>query len=238
MTSFNAPASPSIYLNPNTLNPNRSINPITTKDHIMFIITDSNSDAVAPSTPRPRRRLVIGLIAAGMFLAACGSDDEAATPAASDDAPAAVAEEEAAAETADISNSTGAISTGSTDAGDVLIDEDSLSLYGFLPDEGGAPTCGGGCAQAWPPVLVPSADLPEGLDSSIFSVVEGLEGGFHLSANDWPLYRFAGDAAAGDITGQGSGDNWFLIAPDGSLITGEAAAPAGDVAETSDGYGY
>lgn len=210
----------------------------------MFIITDSDSDSLAASTRRPKRKLIIGLLAAGMFLAACGSDDEAATPAASDDAPAAAAEapeEEAAEEeAADISNSTGAISTGSTEAGDVLIDENSLSLYGFLPDEGGTPTCGGGCAQAWPPVLVPSADLPEGLDASIFTVVEGLEGGFHLSANDWPLYRFAGDAASGDITGQGSGDNWFLVAPDGSLITGEAAAPApaGDDTVSSDGYGY
>lgn len=174
-----------------------------------------------------KRKLAAGLLAAGMFLAACGSSDEAATPA--ENAPAAA--DEGAAETpAAVS-----ISTGSTDAGDVLVDNAGLSLYGFLPDEGGTPTCTGGCAEAWPPILLPSADLPDGLDPAVFSVTDGADGGSQLMAGGWPLYLFAGDAAPGDITGQGSGGNWFLVAPDGSLITDEAAAPAPAPASTDEG---
>ena len=35
---------------------------------------------------------------------------------------------------------------------------------------------------------------------------------------DWPLYYFAADAAAGDTTGQGVGEKWFVVGADGALI--------------------
>lgn len=202
----------------------------------MFItpITDDESLQATRSRFTSKRKLAAALLAAGMFLAACGSSDEAATPAA--DAPAASSDDSSDSAAGAVS-----IGTGSTDAGDVLVNDAGLSLYGFLPDEGGIATCGGGCAQAWPPILLPSADLPDGLDASLFSVTDAADGGSQLVANGWPLYLFAGDAAPGDITGQGSGGNWFLIAPDGSLITDEAAASAPVDASTDtegDGYGY
>lgn len=110
------------------------------------------------------------------------------------------------------------VAVGTTDLGDVLVNTSGLSLYGFLEDVDALPTCDGACADAWPPVIVPSADLPEGLDAEIFSVVERSDGSFQLSAGVWPLYLFAGDAAPGDTSGQGSGDVWFLATPDGGLI--------------------
>ncbi|MEM9654841.1 MAG: hypothetical protein AAGA65_22305 [Actinomycetota bacterium] len=116
------------------------------------------------------------------------------------------------------------VSVGTTEAGDVLVDRDGLSLYGFLDDADGTPTCDGACADAWPPLLVDSADLPDGLDPEVFSVVTRNDGSFQLKAGQWPLYLFAGDAAPGDINGQGSGDVWFLAAPDGSLIGAQAVS--------------
>ncbi len=110
------------------------------------------------------------------------------------------------------------VDVGTTELGDVLVDGNGISLYGFLEDTNGLPTCDGACADAWPPLTVPSADLPEGLDAEIFSVVERNDGTFQLSAGIWPLYLFAGDAAPGDTTGQGSGDVWFLATPDGGLF--------------------
>lgn len=110
------------------------------------------------------------------------------------------------------------VGVGTTDLGDVLVDANGISLYGFLNDVDGLPTCDDACADAWPPVIVPSADLPEGLDAEIFSVVQRNDGSFQLSAGVWPLYLFAGDAAPGDTSGQGSGDVWFLATPDGGLI--------------------
>ena len=110
------------------------------------------------------------------------------------------------------------VGVGETALGDVLVDSNGLSLYGFTNDADGHPTCDDACADAWPPVIVDSTDVPDGLDAEVFSVVERNDGTFQLKAGKWPLYLFAGDAAAGDTNGQGSGDVWFLTAPDGSLI--------------------
>ena len=110
------------------------------------------------------------------------------------------------------------VSTATSGLGDILVDTTGLTLYGFLNDTDGNPACNDACADAWPPMIVPSADLPAGLDANVFSVAERADGTFQLRAGVWPLYRFAGDNAAGDVNGQGSGDAWFAAAPDSSLI--------------------
>ena len=109
-------------------------------------------------------------------------------------------------------------SVASTDLGDVLVDADGLTLYGFTKDEDGSPTCEGDCADAWPPLLVDGEELPEGLDPEVFSVVERPDGSLQLKAGKWPLYRFAGDSEPGDTNGQGSGGVWFVVDPHGGLL--------------------
>ena len=102
--------------------------------------------------------------------------------------------------------------------GTILADAAGLTVYGFKQDTAGTPTCTDGCADAWPPVTVDGETLPGGLDPGVFSVVERSDGTYQLKAGDWPLYRFAGDAAPGDTNGQGSGGVWYVVAPDGTLI--------------------
>jgi predicted lipoprotein with Yx(FWY)xxD motif len=102
--------------------------------------------------------------------------------------------------------------------GTILTDAAGLTVYGFTQDATGTPTCTGGCADNWPPVTVDGGALPDGLDPAVFSVVERADGTFQLKAGDWPLYRFAGDAAPGDTNGQAAGGVWFVVAPDGTLI--------------------
>ena len=41
-----------------------------------------------------------------------------------------------------------------------------------------------------------------------------------LKMGKWPLYTFSGDAAPGDVNGQGSGGSWFVVGQDGKLIKG------------------
>src|SRR5690606_38177783 len=76
------------------------------------------------------------------------------------------------------------VGTADTELGEVLVDADGLSLYGFTEDVDGVPTCTDACADAWPPLLVESAELPEGLDAAVFSVVERPDGDFQLVAGD------------------------------------------------------
>jgi predicted lipoprotein with Yx(FWY)xxD motif len=104
--------------------------------------------------------------------------------------------------------------------GQILADAAGLTLYGFMQDADGNPTCNDACADAWPPVTIEGDALPAGLDPNVFTVIQRDDGSHQLKAGKWPLYRFAGDAAPGQTNGQGSGDVWFVVAPDGSLIKG------------------
>jgi predicted lipoprotein with Yx(FWY)xxD motif len=102
--------------------------------------------------------------------------------------------------------------------GQILADSAGLTVYGFMQDADGNPTCNDACADAWPPVIIDGEELPAGLDGNVFSIVERADGSHQLKAGNWPLYRFAGDANPGETNGQGSGDVWFVVAPDGKLI--------------------
>jgi predicted lipoprotein with Yx(FWY)xxD motif len=130
--------------------------------------------------------------------------------------------------------------------GEILVDGDGMTLYGFTDDGDGVPTCAAECAATWPAHLVDGEPvLGDGLDPAVFTQVDGVDGGTQLKAGAWPLYRFAGDAAPGDLNGQGSGGVWFVVAPDGSLVQdgspegGSAGGDAGaDDTEADGGYGY
>jgi predicted lipoprotein with Yx(FWY)xxD motif len=125
--------------------------------------------------------------------------------------------------------------------GEILTDGEGNTLYGFTNDADGVPTCTGDCAATWPAHLVEGEPvLGANLDPAVFTLVDGAEGGTQLKAGKWPLYRFSGDAAPGDVNGQGSGGVWFVVAADGSLIkdtpSADSADPAPAPEEDNGGY--
>ncbi len=111
------------------------------------------------------------------------------------------------------------ISLADTDLGQVLVDENGMTLYLFTKDgDGGVPTCAGGCATAWPAALVGDAPVVgDGIDPSLVTTVDTPEGK-QLKIGKWPLYHFSGDTAAGEVGGQGSGGVWFVVGPDAKGI--------------------
>jgi predicted lipoprotein with Yx(FWY)xxD motif len=166
-----------------------------------------------------KKTLLLLLAVGAIVLASCSSDSDSDADTGGPYGSSDETEQADGGATADAGGSGSIVTTGTTDLGEVLVDGDGLSLYGFTPDlDEGAPTCVDACADAWPPIFVDGDELPEGLDGSVFSVVEHPSGQNQLQAGDAPLYLFAGDAEPGDTNGQGSGDTWFLVAPDGSLI--------------------
>jgi predicted lipoprotein with Yx(FWY)xxD motif len=182
-----------------------------------------------------RTKLMTCAIAATaiLTLAACGGDDD-------DNASSGTTEGSGSATTAESGGvgDNSVVATGDTDLGEVLTTADGLTLYAFSPDEGGTPTCEGECATAWPPLTVDSEELPGGLDSSEFSVVERSDGSYQLAANDWPLYTFGGDAAAGDVNGQGVADKWYAVDASGAVLEDVepgAGASATTAAESGSG---
>lgn len=164
------------------------------------------------------RRVLTVLTALALLVAACGDDgDTEATDTVPTDAPT----------TAERTTTTGAGAAGaegamvevaSSELGEILVSE-GMTLYLFTPDNAGAPTCYEQCAQTWPP-LVASDDVTagEGVDEALLGTVPRDDGGEQVTVNGWPLYFFANDAEPGDTNGQGIGDNWWVVAPDGEPI--------------------
>lgn len=163
------------------------------------------------------------------LLAACGYGD--------DDGQATGPEGPAAEAPAAEAPSAGSTSARLADSplGQILVDGNGNTLYGFTSDADGVSTCTGDCAATWPAHLIDGAPAPsQPLDPALFTVVDGAEGGQQLKAGKWPLYRFAGDSGPGDVNGQGSGGVWFVVGADGSLITDAAAGPSAEGADGSD----
>jgi predicted lipoprotein with Yx(FWY)xxD motif len=110
-------------------------------------------------------------------------------------------------------SSVAATSRGSL--GVILIDKSGRTLYRYSPDGTGKPTCTGACAAAWPPLTVPAGTVHvtgvAGVSSSDLGTV-ALPGGVRqVTFRGMPLYRFSGDAKAGDANGQGTGGTWFVV---------------------------
>ena len=154
------------------------------------------------------RSFVAATALGAIGLAACGSGGGYNAPAA---APST------ASSSATTAAPVAAVTTRGSSLGNVLVDAKQLTLYGLTDDNSGMPTCVDACATAWPPETVNGATLPAGLDPAIFSVVTRPDGTHQLKAGKWPLYRFAGDAAPGDVNGQGTGGVWFVVTPTGGL---------------------
>lgn len=109
------------------------------------------------------------------------------------------------------------VTTGQTSLGEVLVDHQGRTLYGFTKDTSGTSTCFDACAATWPAVPGDTA-IGATLDPTRFQSVARTDGDSQLVAGMWPAYTYAGDAEAGDVNGQASGGVWFVLAPDGSLI--------------------
>ena len=87
-----------------------------------------------------------------------------------------------------------------------------MTLYRYTADQGGVSSCYGGCAAAWPPVLVDS--VPSVADSGLAAALgttTRTDGGQQLTYQGNPLYYYVGDAAPGQTTGDGSDGVWFAI---------------------------
>ena len=112
--------------------------------------------------------------------------------------------------------------------GEYLVDGEGRTLYVYLQDEEEdlspfTSTCYGDCAEAWPPLLTEAWPLPdesfgEGVKEDMALTSERDDGSLQITYNDWPLYYFAQDEEPGDVLGQGVGDNWFVISPQGEVV--------------------
>ena len=112
------------------------------------------------------------------------------------------------------------IGTADSDLGTVLVDGDGYTLYLFQQDTGAASTCAGDCAVTWPPVLTDGeATAADGATGTLGTTTRD-DGTTQVTYDGHPLYRFSGDAAAGDTNGQAVGGVWFAATPEGTPAAG------------------
>jgi predicted lipoprotein with Yx(FWY)xxD motif len=115
-----------------------------------------------------------------------------------------------------------------------LVDDKGMTLYLFTKDTANTSNCYEKCATAWPPLLTTGNPVAgEGLDASKLSTTTRTDGSVQVTYNSWPLYYYEKDKAPGDVTGQEVGDVWFVVSPEGEMITSAAqATEAPAVADT------
>lgn len=102
----------------------------------------------------------------------------------------------------------------------VMANGAGLTLYRFDNDTATPPAsnCFDACAEAWPPVVVRAGGkihIDPDLDQNLVGFIPRGEGTFQVTLAGWPLYRFAQDSAPGQARGQGVGDTWFGVTPQG-----------------------
>ena len=117
--------------------------------------------------------------------------------------------------------------------GSYVAGKDGKALYVFTMDSGGTRACVDDCAGNWPPLTVANAaDVGAGAGvTGAIGTITRPDGTIQVTLGGAPLYYFAADAVAGDVTGQGVGDVWFLASPSGGQVGGAGESPG---AEESD----
>jgi predicted lipoprotein with Yx(FWY)xxD motif len=108
--------------------------------------------------------------------------------------------------------------------GTVLVTNKGFALYVYAPDAGRHVTCTGGCATAWPPLLVHAGQTiaaGPGIRPGLLGTDPNPGGGRVVTYRGWPLYTYLGDAAAGHAAGQGADDDggyWWAMRPSGQIV--------------------
>lgn len=119
--------------------------------------------------------------------------------------------------------------------GPYLTDGEGRSLYLFVDttmmaegaetmSEGvrdAALSCTGDCLSNWP-AFTAEGEVQAGENANQDLLYTAMvDDRMQVVYNGWPLYYFAGDAEPGQVNGQGRGDRWYLVSPEGSMIDSE-----------------
>jgi predicted lipoprotein with Yx(FWY)xxD motif len=175
------------------------------------------------------RRMYLTLIGAvAVALAGCGAAGPSSSP------------------TGNGGSTSPSVSTGTTSLGTVLVDSKGMTLYYFLPEKNGKlGACDAGCLATWPPVTVSGSPTSSSGVTGTLGVVSITLSGAAVSEvtyNSWPLHRYAGDTAVGQVNGQNVGSVWFAAEP--ATTSSETGATNGSgstptpTSTSGGGYGY
>lgn len=103
--------------------------------------------------------------------------------------------------------------------GRILADAGGRTVYVFMNDTEGTSICYDACEQRWPPLVVTGEpQAGEGVQADLLTTSARRDGSTQVVYNGHPLYNYSGDSAPGDTNGQGFGDVWFVVSPEGEPV--------------------
>ena len=147
----------------------------------------------------------VGLAAAALIAAGCGSSSSPSTTTGSASThPGTTASSGSTLETAKIGGAT------------VLTNAKGFTLYWFALDTSTTSKCNGNCATFWPPVKGPATAGP-GVTGKL-SVLTRTGGSVQAVYDGHPLYTYVGDSAPGQANGNGlnlNGGLWHEVTASG-----------------------
>ena len=154
-----------------------------------------------------------------VILAGCSADDSGSASPSSAAAPSSAGS--SASSPSASSSASGDLAVADSSLGQIIVDSRGMTAYYFTKDEAdsGTSVCSGDCLTAWPAIEATS-DTPtgEGITAELGSITRD-DGTKQVTVNGLPVYLFAKDKAPGDVTGQAVGKVWYVVAPDGEMIT-------------------
>jgi predicted lipoprotein with Yx(FWY)xxD motif len=105
------------------------------------------------------------------------------------------------------------IYTTKTDStkGSYLADFNGMTLYTYDKDTTGVSNCSVGCLAAWP--AYSSGAAAQGSFPANINVITRSDESTQFAWKGMPLYYYAKDKVAGDVTGDGVGGVWHLVKP-------------------------
>jgi predicted lipoprotein with Yx(FWY)xxD motif len=156
-----------------------------------------------------RRTSAVAVAAALLVLSACGGggDSGGGTPK----------------EHGESSTKAKTVTARSTNLGKVLAGGQDKTLYLFEKDKSPKSTCSGGCAQAWPPMVVKGKPVAGsgGVRKGLLGTSRRDDGKTQVTYKGRPLYYFQGDQKSSQTNGQGLdqfGAKWYALAADGKAV--------------------
>jgi predicted lipoprotein with Yx(FWY)xxD motif len=109
--------------------------------------------------------------------------------------------------------------------GNILVDQNGITLYIFTKDTPNTSNCDAACQAIWPPLV--SQGTPKvgpGVDAALIGVATQANGEKIVTYDHQPLYYKATDKKAGDKTGEGFKNVWFAVSPSGQPVMGPTEA--------------
>jgi predicted lipoprotein with Yx(FWY)xxD motif len=171
-----------------------------------------------------KRFLVLTALSFSLVLAGCGDDAaDVTTPEATSVPSAAVssAPSSPSPTTTQTAAEGGELMVADSDLGSIVVNSEQMTAYVFTKDtpNSGKSACEGECLEKWPPIITES-DEPqvEGVTGEV-GTIELADGSKQITLNGMPLYLWVQDKEPGDVTGQGVGGVWYVVGPDGEMIT-------------------